>query len=64
MRKRCFSEVQTGSILREAKQSPLTETSTPHGLSEQTIYDWHKHFGAMRPTRCTALGNWSRRTRG
>nr|MBB4249188.1 putative transposase [Rhodocyclus tenuis] len=35
------------TILREADKAPVTEVAKKHGLSEQTIYSWRKHYGVL-----------------
>ncbi len=47
MRKSRFSEAQIVAILREADRGPVGEVAKKHGVSEQSIYTWHKRFGAM-----------------
>jgi putative transposase len=34
-------------ILREADRTPIGEVAKKHGISEQTIYNWRKHFGGL-----------------
>jgi len=46
MRKSRFSEEKMVGILREDRV-PVAEVSKKHGVSEQTIYNWRRHFGSM-----------------
>lgn len=47
MRKSRFTEAQTVAIVRDADKSPVAEIAKKHGISEQTIYSWRQHFGAI-----------------
>ena len=47
VRKSRFSEEKMVSILREADREPVGEVAKRHGISEQTIYNWRRHFGSM-----------------
>jgi len=38
------------AILREADKTPVAEVAKKHKISEQTIYNWRRHFGTLEPT--------------
>lgn len=52
------------TILREADKAPVAEVAKKHGVSEQTIYTWRKHFGPWTPMRSSGCASSSRRTPG
>jgi Transposase len=52
MRKARFTGEQTVAIIREADRKPVSVVAKRHGVSDQTIYRWHKrwrHYNAVRP---------------
>ena len=44
MKKGRFNEEQMVGMLREADRSSVAEVAKKHGVSEQTLYNWRKHF--------------------
>jgi transposase-like protein len=49
MKKVRFSEEQMVAILREADRSSVAEVARKHKVSEQTIYNWRRHFAGLSP---------------
>ena len=49
MKKGRFSEEKMVGMLREADRSSVAEVAKRHGVSEQTLYYWRKHFAGMAP---------------
>jgi transposase-like protein len=49
MKKARFNEEQMVTILREADKAPVVEVAKKHRISEQTIYNWRRHFGTLEP---------------
>ena len=50
MKKVRFSEEQMVAILHEADKSSVAEVARKHKISEQTIYNWRRHFAGLEPT--------------
>ena len=50
MKKVRFSEEQMVAILRDADQSSVAEVARKNKISEQTIYNWRRHFAGLEPT--------------
>lgn len=42
-----YRDEQIVRILRETDKSPFAEVAKKHGVSEQSIYSWRKHFSGM-----------------
>jgi putative transposase len=47
MKKSRFSEEQVVKMLQEADRTSVAAVAKAHGMSEQTLYDWRKRYGAM-----------------
>ena len=37
-------------MLREADRSSVAEVARKYGVSEQTLYNWRKHFAGLEPS--------------
>lgn len=49
MKKKRFSEEQMVEMLREAERTSVGEVARKRGVSEQTLYNWRRHFGGLTP---------------
>lgn len=47
MKKGRFSEEQMVTMLREADRTSVPEVAKKYGVSDQTLYNWRKHFGSL-----------------
>lgn len=47
MKKKRYSDEQIVRILRETDKDTVAEVAKRHGVSEASIYAWHKRFGTM-----------------
>jgi putative transposase len=47
MKRARFTDEQIVRILREADRSPVAQVAKRNGVSEPSIYAWHKKFGDM-----------------
>ena len=50
MRQSRFTAEQMVAILREADKTSVAAAAKKNKVSEQTLYAWRKHFGALQPT--------------
>ena len=47
MKKGRFAEEQMVGILRDADRSSVAAVAKKRGISEQTLYNWRKHFAGL-----------------
>ena len=44
-----FTEEQMVKMLQEADRTSVPEVAKKYGVSDQTLYNWRKHFGGLDP---------------
>jgi transposase-like protein len=49
MKKTRFTEEQMVKMLQEADRTSVPEVAKKYGVSDQTLYNWRKHFGGLGP---------------
>jgi transposase-like protein len=55
MKKTRFTDEQMVKMLREADRTSVSEVAKKHGVSDQTLYNWRRHFGGLDPSDVTRL---------
>ena len=50
MKKIRFTDEQMVKMLREADRTSVSEVAKKHGVSDQTLYNWRRHFGGLDPS--------------
>lgn len=45
-----FTEEHIVRMLQEADRTSVWEVAKKHGVSNQTWYNWRKHFGGLEPS--------------
>ena len=45
-----FTDEQMVKMLREADRTSVSEVAKKHGVSDQTLYNWRRHFGGLDPS--------------
>jgi putative transposase len=55
MKKTRFTDEQRVKMLREADRTSVSEVAKKHGVSEQTLNNWRRHFEGLDPSDVTRL---------
>ena len=50
MKKTRFTDEQMVKMLREADRTSVSEVAKKHGVSDQTLYNWRRHFVGLDPS--------------
>ena len=50
MKKTRFTDEQMVKMLREADRTSVSEVAKKHGVSDQTLYNWRRHFEGLDPS--------------
>ena len=50
MKKTRFTDEQMVKMLREADRTSVSDVAKKHGVSDQTLYNWRRHFGGLDPS--------------
>ena len=50
MKKTRFTDEQMVKMLRQADRTSVSDVAKKHGVSDQTLYNWRRHFGGLDPS--------------